>query len=987
MKVSSSKPFQIIYSLFQHEFLGYLFESFVIRLDDRGKLTLQHQNISSQNATDFAKGLDETDFELIKLMDSMQQDVVIKKFYKQKLKPNDFFEKVYQSAKRDEVFIGEINKYLERRRSKILELLSEKNKMLFEMGKDGEPTWKRLTLMENKATVLFHFRKNEDNTHYFPTIKHNGEKVEFNNNGSYIICSHPAWLVVKDNVYSFEKNVDGNKLLPFLKKKFILIPQKVEATYFEKFVVPLVANFDVYAQGFDIKTEQYPPEGRLHFSEIASNSTTLDLFQQNNHNGNGAHNGMSLFDDEKILIEVSFDYGRYNFKPGHSNGVNVSLENNNGHYIFHRVKRRLDEESEKLSLLKDLGLELRGAKSVLNKMKALEWLSAHKDVLEQHKFTIHQKNLADKKYFLGSYSINIEVKENIDWFDIFATVKFGDFEIPFFELRKLILKKKSEIVLPNGEIAVIPESWIHEYSELFAFAFEHQNGEHQLALKKHHLALVQELETGNLARVTMNRKLEKLRNFDEIEDTPTPENFAGTLRPYQKAGYNWMRFLHKFNFGGCLADDMGLGKTVQTLAMLQALKENGETVPSLLIMPTSLIYNWEMEARKFTPKLQIFNYTGTTREKNLDNFVGKDLILTSYGITRLDIELLKQFHFNYIILDESQAIKNPTSNISKAVRELNSRHKLILTGTPLENSTLDLWSQMSFINPGLLGGQSFFKNEFLMPIEKKKDLGKTQKLHNIIKPFILRRHKSQVATELPEKVENVKYCAMTVRQEEYYEEVKAQYRNTILERIEKLGMGKSQMVLLQGLTKLRQIANHPKMVDPSYDGDSGKLDDIIYTLQSIISEDHKVLIFSQFVKHLSLVSEYLDNNGIDYAYLDGSTKNRMEQVERFQNEEKLKLFLISLKAGGLGLNLTKAEYVFLLDPWWNPAIEAQAVDRAHRIGQVNTVFTYKFITKNTVEEKILALQERKKQLASNLIITEESFVKELTKEDIELILA
>lgn len=987
MKVSSSKPFQIVYSLFQHEFLGYLFESFVIRLDDQGKLTLQHQNISSQNAQDFSKGLDDADFELIKLMDSMQQEMVIKKFHKLKLKPNQFFEKFYQSTKRDEVLISEINKYLERRRSKILELLSENNKLVFEMGKDGEPTWKKLKMMENKATVLFHFRKNEDNTHYFPTIKHNGEKIEFINNGSYIICNNPAWLVAKDNIYSFEKNVDGNKLLPFLKKKFILIPQKVEETYFQKFVVPLVANFDVYAQGFDIKTEHYSPQGRLHFSEIAANSATLDLFQNTHHNGNGEQNGMSLFDDEKILIEVSFDYGQYNFKPGHSNGVNVSLENNNGQYVFHRVKRRLEEEYDKLNLLKELGLDLKNSKSVLNKMKALEWLSIHKDQLEQNNFSIHQKNLTDKKYFLGSYSINVEVKENIDWFDIFAVVKFGEFEISFFELRKLILKKKNEIVLPNGEIAVIPESWIQEYAELFAFAFEQQNGEHHLALKKHHLALVQELETSNLARVTMNRKLEKLRNFDEIEDAPAPDKFSGALRPYQKAGYNWLRFLHKFNFGGCLADDMGLGKTVQTLAMLQAMKESGETVPSLLIMPTSLIYNWEMEARKFTPDLQIFDYTGTAREKNLDNFLGKDLILTSYGITRLDIDLLKQFHFNYIILDESQAIKNPTSNISKAVRELNSRHKLILTGTPLENSTLDLWSQMSFINPGLLGSQSFFKNEFLLPIEKKKDQDKTRKLYSIIKPFILRRHKSQVATELPEKVENVKYCAMTTQQEDYYEDVKSQYRNTILERIEMHGMGKSQMVLLQGLTKLRQIANHPKMVDPSYEGDSGKLDDIIYTLQSIISEDHKILIFSQFVKHLNLVSEYLNANGIDYAYLDGSTKNRMEQVERFQNEDKLKLFLISLKAGGLGLNLTKAEYVFLLDPWWNPAIEAQAIDRAHRIGQVNTVFTYKFITKNTVEEKILALQERKKQLANNLIITEESFVKDLTKEDIELILA
>jgi SNF2 family DNA or RNA helicase len=293
---------------------------------------------------------------------------------------------------------------------------------------------------------------------------------------------------------------------------------------------------------------------------------------------------------------------------------------------------------------------------------------------------------------------------------------------------------------------------------------------------------------------------------------------------------------------------------------------------------------------------------------------------------------------------------------------------------------------MTFINPGLLGNQSFFRNEFLTPIEKQNDQDKTHKLYSIIKPFILRRHKSQVATELPEKVESVKYCTMTASQEERYEEVKSYFRNKILEQIDNFGVNKSQMVLLQGLTKLRQIANHPKMVDLEYGGDSGKLDALSRMVLSAISENHKILIFSQFVKHLNIVSDFLHAKKIDFAYLDGSTKDRQAQVERFQNDEKIKLFLISLKAGGLGLNLTKAEYVFILDPWWNPAVEQQAIDRAHRIGQKNKVFTYKFITKNTVEEKILKLQQKKIKLATDLITTEESFVKDLSKEDIELLL-
>jgi SNF2 family DNA or RNA helicase len=418
---------------------------------------------------------------------------------------------------------------------------------------------------------------------------------------------------------------------------------------------------------------------------------------------------------------------------------------------------------------------------------------------------------------------------------------------------------------------------------------------------------------------------------------------------------------------------------------LQREKEKGIGT-SLLIMPTSLIYNWEMEASKFTPELKILNYTGTLRNKDIKRFEKYDLVLTSYGITRLDVELFSQFYFNYVILDESQVIKNPTSNIAKAVRDLKSRHKLVLTGTPIENTTLDLWSQMSFINPGILGSQTYFRNEYQNPIEKKNDESRSRKLHAVIKPFILRRHKSQVATELPEKVENIQYCSMSPDQEKRYEEVKSLYRERIFKLIETEGLGSSRFIILEGLTKLRQLANHPKMIEPSYDGDSGKQEDITHMLENAIAEGHKVLVFSQFVKHLEIVKQFLKTSKIDFAYLDGSSMDRKEQVERFNREKTLKVFLISIKAGGLGLNLTQADYVFILDPWWNPAVEAQAIDRAHRIGQKNKVFTYKFITRNTVEEKILMLQQRKLRLTTDLITTEESFMKQLTKEDIEQML-
>ncbi|ELR71404.1 helicase/SNF2 family domain protein [Fulvivirga imtechensis AK7] len=975
MKVSAAQPFQIIYSLYEHEYLGYLFESFVVHLDDKGKLTLQHQNISSKNAKEFSSRLDDTDYQLIELMDSMQQDAVIKHFNKKNVKPEEFFLKVYDASKGNEALQTEIDSYLERRRSKILENIQ--GKWVYEMGNDGEPAWKKIEVLDKKATVLFHFRRNEDNTHYFPTIKYNGEKIDFQYKDAYIICKNPAWMVLEGKLYSFEKDVDGKKLAPFLNKKFIVIPKNVEETYYNKFVAPLIASFDVYAKGFDINTEKYNPTPILTLSELVGNSSSMSLF---NDNGKDA-----VEDSEKILFELSFQYGPFKFKANNIGPVSVSVEKQGDSYTFHRVSRKLDDEKEIIQYMVNSGLPIRNSKAAIPKTTAFAWLDENRQELETRQFIIDQKDRSSKKYFIGEYKISIEVKENIDWFDIHAIIKFGDYEISFKELRKLISKKKLEVELPNGEIAVIPESWLIEYSELFAFSEEDENGEPKL--KKHHLALVQDLESGNLAKVTMSRKLQSLKGFDEIGEAELPKHFKGELRPYQKAGYNWLHFLNQYKFGGCLADDMGLGKTVQTLTMLQAQKENGVEGASLLIMPTSLVYNWETEAKKFTPKLKVFTYTGTNRDKDISKFAKYDVIITSYGIVRLDIDLLVNYYFNYVILDESQAIKNPASNIAKAVRKLTSRSRLILTGTPLENSTMDLWSQMHFINPGLLGSQSFFKNEFLNPIEKKNDEEKTRKLNAIIKPFILRRHKSQVATELPEKVENVQYSDLTPSQEQEYEKVKSYYRNKILENIESQGLNKSQLLLLQGLTKLRQIANHPKMVDHEYEGNSGKMEDVILKLDNAIRDDHKILIFSQFVKHLSILADHLKEKHIDFAYLDGSTKDRQGQVERFQNTPELKVFLISLKAGGLGLNLTKADYVFILDPWWNPAIEAQAVDRAHRIGQENKVFTYKFISKNTVEEKILALQKHKRKLASDLITTEESFVKSLSKEDIESLLS
>ncbi|MBS1682321.1 MAG: DEAD/DEAH box helicase family protein [Bacteroidetes bacterium] len=981
MKVSATQPFQIIYSLYQHEYLGYVFESFIVHLDEKGKLTYQHQSISSKNAREFTKGLDTRDFELIDLMDSMGQDAVLKHFSKKIMKPEEFFSKVYHPQKGDEPLQEQIELYMEKRRASILEKM--KGKLLFEMGNDGEPTWRKVEVLDERATIQFHFKRSDDSTNYYPTISYKGKKVEIPDPVAYLICRQPAWMVFKGKLYGFEKFVDGKKLQPFLSKKHVVIPKNLEETYYNKFIAPLIASFDdIEASGFEIAKHEFDPHPLLTISELAT-ATTQEvpaLFEQN-------ENTEAPANDEagKIVFDLSFRYGKNKFRGDAFTGVSVTVEKKDNDYVFHRIKRNTEAEKKYSQTLIKLGLPLRGFRAAVEKAHAFSWLNENRVNLLNLGFEVSQPDNKDKKYFVGKAVIELEVKENIDWFDIHAKIRFGEFEISFKELRKLILKKKVEFKLPNGEIAIIPEAWLIKYGDLFALSETHGTNEKPV-LKKHHISLLQELEEGKLAKVHMSDRLRNLQSFTGIRDAELPSGFQGTLRPYQKAGYNWLKFLNEFHLGGCLADDMGLGKTVQTLALLQSEKEEENAGTSLLIMPTSLIYNWEMEATKFTPDLKIFTYTGTFRNKDVSQFGKYDVVLTSYGITRLDIDLLSKFHFNYIILDESQVIKNPSSNIAKAVMQLQSRFRLTLTGTPLENTTLDLWSQMTFINPGLLGGQTFFKNEYQLPIEKKGDEAKTKRLNGIIRPFVLRRLKSQVATDLPEKVENIHFTNMTAEQEQKYEEVKSYYRHKILDQIDKEGINNSKMTILEGLTKLRQISNHPRMIDMRYSGSSGKLEDISYMIENAMLEGHKLLIFSQFVKHLDIVKELLHSRKIPFAYLDGSSTDRKEQVEKFNKDKNIKIFLISIKAGGLGLNLTEADYVFILDPWWNPAVEAQATDRAHRIGQKKKVFTYKFITRNTVEEKILQLQKHKLKLSENLIQSEESVIKALTREDIEMLM-
>lgn len=971
MNVSPEKPFQIIYSLFQFENFGYLFQSYIVQLDANGVPTLLSQNVSSKNVREFATGLDETDYELVKLIDSYQKDVLLKKFNTRKISAADFFTRLLDPERGDAQQRELLTEYVQRINARILE--KSENKHLYISGKDGDPAWKKVERMPLPVKVRFHLFRNETNTHYFPSLKYGEEKLEFQYQNALLICESPAWLLINDRLYHFESSLDGKKLKPFLNKKFIPIPREMEEKYLQRFILPLLASHEVVAKGYEIRKESFDMETTLTLIEKPV-ALQGDLFGQ-------MDAGPA---DPSIQVVLSFFYGPYEFKPDNfASPWHVSMTREGDAYVLHKIRRDNKEEKEVRNAIDAWGLDIGWGQVSMPRDEIIAWLRNNRDRLSERHIRVVQGGQNKNVYYLGDSAINVSItdsEEGADWFDVRITVFFGEYEIPFLKLKKYILQQKKEFILPNGEIAIIPESWFSDYSELLQLI--ESDGSSSTRLKKHHISLVDSLGRDSLASVAMSRRLEKLKDFEEITSYDLPAGFAGDLRPYQKSGYDWLRFLNEYHLGGCLADDMGLGKTIQTLALLLSRKESGACGPSLLVMPVSLLYNWVNEAEKFAPSLRLLIYAGTGREKNPGRFDDYDLVLTSYGIVRLDIDILRQFRFDYVILDESQAIKNPGSITTQAVLQLNSKYRLILTGTPLENSAMDLWSQMTFINPGLLGNKSFFQKNYLIPIEKNRDEKAIQRLYATIKPFILRRHKSQVAEFLPEKTESIHFSTMTDDQAELYEKTKSKFRNLILQHIEHEGLAKSQIVLLQGLSQLRQLANHPRMTDSSYTGDSGKFRDVFHKMETALSENHKILIFSSFVRHLDLFRHKIEGLGIPYAYLDGSTVRRAEEVQRFQENPDVRIFLISMKAGGVGLNLTSADYVFILDPWWNPAVEAQAVDRAHRIGQDKSVFIYKFITKNTVEEKILLLQSRKKALASELITTEEGFVKSLTNEDI-----
>ena len=510
-----------------------------------------------------------------------------------------------------------------------------------------------------------------------------------------------------------------------------------------------------------------------------------------------------------------------------------------------------------------------------------------------------------------------------------------------------------------------------------------------MKLSKYHFSVIEELYLQRDEEelfFQLEEKYERLRENHSIKPIPAPAHLKEILRPYQESGFQWLNYLREVRWGGILADDMGLGKTLQALSFLHQLKQENGTLKAMVVCPTTLLFNWQNEITKFTPGLTFYIHHGGTR--NRDSLLNDkiDVIITTYGTLRSDIRQLVEIPFDYVILDESQAIKNPSSKVTRAAGLLKATNRLCLSGTPLQNNTFDIYAQMNFLNPGMLGSIEFFKQEFSVPIDKFGEKEQKDHLRKLLYPFILRRTKEQVARDLPEKQEMVLFCEMGDEQRKIYDAYRNDYRDKILGVVEEQGIQKSQLTILQGLMKLRQICDSPAIVkeEERFPNVSVKLEEIGREITENIS-NHKALIFSQFLGMLALIKEKMKELGVSYEYFDGSSsvQERERAIRRFQEDDECRVFLISLKAGGVGLNLTAADYVYIVDPWWNPAVEQQAIDRTHRIGQTKNIFAYRMICTDTVEDKILKLQERKRNLARDLITDDEGFVKSLTREDVE----
>jgi superfamily II DNA or RNA helicase len=936
-------------ALMNHRLWGHLFIPYTIRYDPGNRYFNIEECLSPYPSDTTLALLTDEGRETVRIINEYNDRALYKLFSKDR-NVKEFLENVNRE-RIDRI----IRPYIERRISKCFNIARDEGIPCFQKRSLSGNVHidDQLELMNENAKPVFYFERGQSGSTYKLKIEVDGKEVRLFNNNVNVLCNSPC-IIVENQRLIHVNDIDGAKLKPFLSRESITIPANSEMKYFSGFVRDAVNRYKVEGSGFTI-IEPVPEKS--------------------------AHLNIELGLKGNPMLVLSFDYSGNTLAPDDQDPFHTIFLNEAGEYSFIKYRRDKTWEKSRYGILLDMGfvsddnvnyyLPENGSGSGKELHAMIEAINRNHDAIIDAGFTIAALKL-DRDYNLKPVTIAISNSLEEDWFDLKAMIRIGDWEFAFSRFRHNIIEGKRDFELPDGTIAILPEEWFAIYRCLFDFGRETSDS---IRIHKQHFSL--------LSGILDNKepeglgKLEKLLMPEQLPVISKPEGLHCSLRDYQAEGLSWLAWLKESGLGGCLADDMGLGKTIQALALLQHYKENRAiaewvqgndlNMTSIVIVPATLVYNWENEIRRFAPGMMVYSHKGAQRDRDTSRFSCFDIIISSYHTVRQDIDFLSAYLFNYIILDESQVIKNPSSMVYKSVTRLKSASRLVLTGTPIENSLTDLWAQMNFINPGLLGTLPFFRDEFAAPIEKARDEGKELKLRKMINPFIIRRTKEMVASDLPPVTDHTVYCDMTDEQLSVYEKEKSAVRNAMMNITDDQGKDKSSIIILRGLMRLRQISNHPSMADEDYTGGSGKFDTVMSDIRNVVSEGHKILVFSSFVAHLKLFAPALQDNDISFQMLTGTTTDREKRVKTYQDNPDEKVFLISLKTGGTGLNLTAADYVFILDPWWNPASELQALNRAHRIGQDKSVFVYRYISTGTLEEKILRLQEKKSKLAETFI--------------------
>lgn len=961
-----AKSFQFCFDIsFEKNLNTYLPTAYIV--ENNSEIKYLNKKASTEVLESFGivfETLDSNTKKILTACESLKLEFIFKKF-SAKVKSA----KTITDLQKDSKIDFAIRQYLNFNLSSFYNLIvKEQFPLSIDIGPEKDFYRSRVDVNPLYFEPLIQFDKHSEGITYTLSLKENETVFLPMNSKIDILLNEPGWLIINKKLGQL-KDLNTKKLQPFLAKKSIEIPSKLVDNFFKNFIPEIAKKIDIEATGFEVENRD-----KILSCTI---QPVYDFFKN------------------CYYLNLYFDYNGYTFDAGKTKKTHSFVDFNAASEPKVIQFKRSSDETLYTEKLLELGLikiknELFGLNTAIETPDPylnIQFIIDHKEDLESLGFTIENLKLENKEIITENHSVLTSKETAGDWFDIKIIITIGSYTINFSEIIPNIKNKERLFLLPDGNYFLIPLEWFSKYSSLAKLA-KTENG--NLLLRKSNFAA---LDT-----------ITEIKNevIHKAEYTSS-ELLKATLRPYQIDGVKWLLGHYNSNLGACLADDMGLGKTLQTLAVLVAVQEQlgfttkttnfdlfanettieREPLKALIVLPSSLVFNWYNESGKFTPHFSKMQYVGNDRKQLASRLASTDLIFTSYSIIHRDIAILEKYDFRYLILDESQYIKNKDSKIFKAINKIETAHKIALSGTPIENSLDDLWSQMQFINPDILGSYNFFAANFKIPIEKKQDESILSELKNLVQPYILRRTKEQVLKDLPELSEQIYYCNMDPEQEKLYEKEKSKARNFLLKTD---GSSPDKISIINTLMKLRQLSNHPKMVDKDSEIDSGKYIAVTNYLETLVKGKQKAIIFSSFVTNLSFYTDWCKENKIEYCEITGETPahKREQQVKLFQEKENPLLFFISLKAGGVGLNITKASYVLFLDPWWNPFAEKQGVGRAHRIGQLNKVNVIRFISKNTVEEKIIKLQENKKLLSDSLL--EESYINDEIEANLEYIL-